>query len=272
MAFLLIQSTASQVVMLKAYLASDHVSAATGKTIPVTISKNGGAFGNPNAGATNLTEVSNGWYKVTLDATDTATAGPLVIRGTEAATDDVELICLVQAAVSAAPSAATIADAVWDEATAGHVAAGSAGKLIIDTAAYIDTEVAAIVGYIDTEVAAIKAKTDQLTFTSANKVDSTIQAAGDFAQGAADKVWSTAARTLTSLGTTLVDEIFTRDLSAITGEAARSLLNAVRFLRNKWTVVSGTLTVYEEDDTTTAWTSVLSATAGADPVTGSDPA
>ena len=40
-----------------------------------------------------------------------------------------------------------------------------------------------------TEIADIKAKTDQLTFTAANKVDSSIQAAGDFAQGAADKVW-----------------------------------------------------------------------------------
>jgi hypothetical protein len=36
-----------------------------------------------------------------------------------------------------------------------------------------------------------------LTFTTANKVDATIQAAADFAQGAADKVWLTAARALT---------------------------------------------------------------------------
>jgi hypothetical protein len=51
--------------------------------------------------------------------------------------------------------------------------------------------------YVDTEVAAIKAKTDQLVFTGANKVDAAILAAGDFAQGAADKVWSTATRALT---------------------------------------------------------------------------
>jgi hypothetical protein len=36
-----------------------------------------------------------------------------------------------------------------------------------------------------------------LTFTTANKVDATIQAAGDFAQAAADKVWSSATRSLT---------------------------------------------------------------------------
>lgn len=49
-------------------------------------------------------------------------------------------------------------------------------------------------------IAAIKAKTDQLVFTIANKVDASIQAAGDFAQAAADKVWATAARTLTAFG------------------------------------------------------------------------
>ena len=61
----------------------------------------------------------------------------------------------------------------------------------------LDVRVNTIDDFIDTEVAAIKAKTDQLTFTTANKVDSTIQAAADFAQGAADKVWLTAARSLT---------------------------------------------------------------------------
>lgn len=57
--------------------------------------------------------------------------------------------------------------------------------------------------FVDTEVAAIKAKTDQLTFTTANKVDSTIQAAADFVQAAADKVWATATRRLTD-GTNIV--------------------------------------------------------------------
>jgi hypothetical protein len=78
-----------------------------------------------------------------------------------------------------------------------------------------------IATYIDTEVAAIKAKTDQLTFTIANKVDSSIQAAGDFAQGAADKVWSTAARSLTTFGTLAADvwAVATRVLTAGTNIA-----------------------------------------------------
>jgi hypothetical protein len=53
---------------------------------------------------------------------------------------------------------------------------------------------------------------------------------------------------------------------------ARSPRNALRFLRNKWGVAGTTLTVTKEDDTTEAWTATVTATPGADPVTGSDPA
>lgn len=85
------QSTAL-LVMFKAYDDTDHVTEATGKTIAITISKNGAAFGNPNAGATNATEVSSGWYKVSLDTTDTGTLGPLAVRGTNADIDDVGVL------------------------------------------------------------------------------------------------------------------------------------------------------------------------------------
>jgi hypothetical protein len=86
--FSIAQST-SFVAVFKAYLSSDHVSEATGKTIAITISKAGGAFGNPNAGATNATEISGGWYKVTLDTTDTASLGILALRGAAATIDDI---------------------------------------------------------------------------------------------------------------------------------------------------------------------------------------
>lgn len=63
----------------------------TGLTAAVTISKNGAAFGNPSAGATNATEVSSGWYKVTLSTTDTATLGDLAIHfGAGTVTDFVD--------------------------------------------------------------------------------------------------------------------------------------------------------------------------------------
>jgi hypothetical protein len=83
------QSIAKRVV-LKAYLSADHISAATSKTIAVVISKNASAFANPSAGATNATEIANGWYYVDLSTTDTGTLGPLIVRGTCATCDDVE--------------------------------------------------------------------------------------------------------------------------------------------------------------------------------------
>lgn len=79
-------------VPLQAYLSSDHVSPATGKTIAITISKNGGAFANPSGGVTNAVEIASGSYYVDLSTTDTGTAGPLFILGTASGVDNVVAI------------------------------------------------------------------------------------------------------------------------------------------------------------------------------------
>ena len=70
----------------------------------------------------------------------------------------------------------------------------------------------------------------------------------------------------------IADAILNRDLSAVSDTNARTLLNAARFLRNKWSVSGTTLTVTKEDDTTSAWTATVSVDANADPITGNDPA
>lgn len=80
----------SLAIRVQFYLAltSDHVSPATGKTVAITISKNGAAFGNPSGGATNATEIGSGWYYVDLSTTDTGTLGPLAVKGTATSSDD----------------------------------------------------------------------------------------------------------------------------------------------------------------------------------------
>jgi hypothetical protein len=89
----------------------------------------------------------------------------------------------------------------------GSYGAGTAGKLLGDNLNATVSSRLATAGYTapdNSSVTAIKAKTDQLVFTTSNKVDATLQAAGDLAQAAADKVWGTATRTLTgsvSVGT-----------------------------------------------------------------------
>lgn len=102
-------------------------------------------------------------------------------------------------------------------------------------------------------------------------------AAASFAANALDAVWSTATRILTAAtnlsiptATENADALLKRDMSAVSGESSRSPLNAFRFLRNKWTIAGGTLTVKKEDDTTSAWSGSVATTAG-DPVSSIDP-
>jgi len=72
--------------------------------------------------------------------------------------------------------------------------------------------------------------------------------------------------------TLLVDALLKRDMSAVTGEAARSPLNALRKLMNKWSIAGATLTVFKEDDSSSAFTQAITTTPGADPVTALDTA
>ena len=74
--------------------------------------------------------------------------------------------------------------------------------------------------------------------------------------------------------TSVADALLTRDMSAVSPAPAlnaRVPLNALRFLRNAWTVAASTLTVYKEDDATAAWTSSITTNTAAQPITGSDP-
>ena len=66
-------------VMVFLMVSDDGTTAVTGITPAVEVSKNGGAF----AAATNsVSDISDGWYKVTLTATETNTNGPLIVRAT----------------------------------------------------------------------------------------------------------------------------------------------------------------------------------------------
>jgi hypothetical protein len=82
-------------VVFKVFLASDHVTPATGKTVAITLSKAGAAFGNPAAGASSATEISGGWYKFALGTGDTNTIGDLVLVGTAALCDTADIVMTV---------------------------------------------------------------------------------------------------------------------------------------------------------------------------------
>lgn len=72
----------------------------------------------------------------------------------------------------------------------------------------------------------------------------------------------------------IADALLDRDMSTGTDSGSatvRTVRQALRFLRNKWSVSGTTLTVTKENDTTASWTAQVTGTAGADPITASDP-
>lgn len=112
------------------------------------------------------------------------------------------------------------------------------------------TSVDTVDDFLDTEIAAIKAKTDNLPAAPA--------AVGDIPTAIQN-----------------ADAILDRDMSTGVDSGSttvRTMRQALRFLRNKWSISGTTLTVCKEDDATASWTSTVTSSAGADPITANDPA
>lgn len=169
-------------VPLQAYLSSDHVSPATGKTLAVTISKNGGAYGNPSAGATNATEVASGSYYVDLSTTDTGTLGPLWVKASASGVDDaiaiydVRVESVIQTGdsfaligttgsglTSLAPAATALSTAQWTNSLATSmgtltVAAIQSGLATSTALATLSTKIGTPVADIAADIATVLAK------------------------------------------------------------------------------------------------------------------
>jgi hypothetical protein len=84
----------------------------------------------------------------------------------------------LQAIKDAVATDAQIAVAVWDEAAAGHVTAGTFG---VQCGTDIDAILVDTGTTLDSNITAIKAKTDSLTYTVAGQVDANIQYVNDVA-------------------------------------------------------------------------------------------
>lgn len=72
--------------------------------------------------------------------------------------------------------------------------------------------------------------------------------------------------------TALADALLDRDMATGTDSGGRTVRNALRPMRNRWTIAGTAYTVMKEDDTTPAWTSVFVTNPSAEAVTSSDPA
>ena len=140
----------------------------------------------------------------------------------------------------------TILDARASQASVDAVD-GVVDAILVDTGTDIPTLLGTIDDYLDTEIAGIKAKTDLIPAAPAavSDIPTAVQNA---------------------------DALLNRDMAAVSDTNSRTPLNALRALRNKVDAAGGTLTVTKENDSTTAWTAVLTSDNAADPIIGIDPA
>lgn len=199
------QSSSSYALTFLMVDSSDHLTAKTGLSPTVTLSKAGGSF---SACSGSVSEIGNGWYKVAGNSTDSATLGPLALHATATGADPVDARYEV---VAFDPQSATsLGLSNLDAAISSRLAPTSAGRTLdvsaggeagIDwanigspttTVDFSGSTIAAVSGAVGSvtgavgsvtgavgsvtgltasDVGAIKTKTDSLTFTVSGKVD-----------------------------------------------------------------------------------------------------
>lgn len=166
---------------------------------------------------------------------------------------DSSIGAVANGAIAAAAFAAGALDAVWSTATRLLTAGtnivlakgtGVTGFNDLD-AAGVRTAVGLASANFDTQLSGINTKTTNLPAAPA--------AVSDIPTAVAN-----------------ADALLGRNIAG-GSSTGRIVTDALRFLRNKWSVSAGTLTVCQEDDTTTAWTGTVSTDAAALPITGNDP-
>ncbi len=159
----------------------------------------------------------------------------------------------------AATAQTDTAGAVWNALLASYTTANSFGARVVRTRSTSPSNEVTITGSF--HIAA-----------DVHELQPAVITAADFATGAIDAN----ALNATALAA-IADYLLLRKLDRTgqgTGSTAneRTVLSALRYLRNKVDISASTMTITTEDDTTTAWTATLSSTAGLNPVTGIDPA
>ena len=159
----------------------------------------------------------------------------------------------------AATAQTDTAGAVWNALLASYTTANSFGARVVRTRSTSPSNEVTITGSF--HIAA-----------DVHELQPAVITAADFATGAIDAN----ALNATALAA-IADYMLLRKLDRTgqgTGSTAneRTVLSALRYLRNKVDISASTMTITTEDDTTTAWTATLSSTAGLNPVTGIDPA
>lgn len=265
------------------------VTAAAGVTFPTSIASPTNITAGTITTVTNLTNAPTvGDFTATMKTSiGTAVAASAVASVTGNVGGN------VAGSVGSVTAAVTVGTINSGVITATSIAADAitAAKVAADVTTEIQSglatasALATVAGYVDTEIAAMQADVTtllgRLTATRAGYLDNLSGGAVALASSILDAAGLRSALGLSSANLdTQLDALPTANENAdallgrnVAGGSStgRTVKEAIYFLRNKWTIAGGTLTVYGTDDTTSSWTASVTQTAG-DPVSASDPA
>ena len=144
---------------------------------------------------------------------------------------------------------------VWGEARSNHAVSGSFGEGVSSVQGSVTGSVKGSVnGNVDGNVTGSVGSVATGGITASSFAADAISASA-FSTAAAQK---------------MADELLNRNLAGGGSGNSRNVRNALRGLRNRVRNQGGTLSIYEEDDTTIAWTAATTTAAG-DPMTELDP-
>lgn len=199
---------------------------------------------------------------------------------------------ITDAKVAADVTIASVTGAVGSvTGNVGGNVVGSVGS-VVGAVGSVTGAVGSVTGLTASDVAAIKAKTDNLPSDPADASD--VAAAFSSLQSHGDSSWATAtgfsilnaAGVRAALGMASADldtqlaalPTAVENADALIGRnieggssSGRTVAQALAFIRNKWSISAGTLTVCGVDDSTTSWTAAVTQTSG-NPVSAVDPA
>lgn len=206
---------------------SDGWTGIAGKTLvagEMKISKDGAAFANV---AGTVTDLTTGDYYYEATAAEVDTLGPLMGRWIPAST--------------ARSSRFAVQVVAFDPYDAAGLGLSNLNAAVSTRSTQTSVDAVASQTSQDTQttaINAIKAKTDQFAFTTAGKVDAALQAAGDFPQAAADKVWLSAARTLSAAGVQAIWDALTSALIVVGSIGKRLADNVDATVNSRSTQIS----------------------------------
>lgn len=217
----------------------------------------------------------------TLASTTNITAGTVTTATNVTTVNGLAANVITATSINAdAITAAKIADGAIDAATfaAGAInAAAIAADAITDAKVAADVTIASVTGAVGSVTGAVGSVTGAVGSVTGNVGGNIVGSVASVTAG----VTVTTNNDKTGYALTsgernsVADAMLDRDMSTGTDSGSpsvRTVRQALRFLRNKWAIATGTLTVYKEDDSTSSWTATVGTDAAAVPIVSNDPA